>query len=407
MKLPLTFSNLKDATYRNILIFSLLGGVLMQAVLVPTLDYIALTIKHDNQVFYNYATIATLAATLPQALSLLISYFVNNFSFRKVLVTGLSILLVSGSIILFIQHIFIIYVSWIILCGVIFNALYLNLSRQICALFATKIKDYQSDSFILGAIGNILGYQFGNLTYNYTHLSGIIIVFFAVCLAMFLLVRKIKFNTIIEEARAQTPNLKQLYLVLRKQKQLLMFLGFMFSIILVGSGLNLFLVSKIHQLHLNNTIYSNFFTLMTIGSMSGALLLKNPKVQHLNNLHSLITASCLFLISYLFLANSATLYCLHIIAVILGFANSLFLINMNTICMNFINRDQELLKIAPIVNGFMMSGFYGVSLLGPLIYNHLLQTAISLNLIIYIITLLQVIIIAGLFVMVKQNRFKI
>ena len=68
---------------------------------------------------------------------------------------------------------------------------------------------------------------------------------------------------------------------------------------------------------------------------------------------------------------------------------------MNTICMNFINRNQELLKIAPIVNGFMMSGFYGVSLLGPLVYNHLLQSAISLNLIINITTLLQAIIITS------------
>jgi MFS family permease len=182
MKLPLAFNNLRDRTYRNVLIFSLLSGILMQSILIPTLDYIALTIKHDNHAFYNYATVATLAATLPQALSLVISYFVNNFSFRKVLVTGLSILLVSGSIILFFQHVFIIYVAWIILCGVIFNAFFLNLSRQICVLFANRMKDYQSDSFILGAIGNMLGYQLGNLIYNCTHLSGIIIIFTLICI---------------------------------------------------------------------------------------------------------------------------------------------------------------------------------------------------------------------------------
>lgn len=386
----ISFKNLADLTYRNILFYSILAGVAMQTFLLSSIDYLALEIKHSDKVFYNYATIATLAATLPQALSLIISYLVNNLHFRKLLILGFSIIWISGVIIIFVKHNFLAYVTWIIVCGIIFNAIFLNLSRQMIRLLNERIKDYQSDSFLLGALGNMLGYQLGSLGYNHLHLNGIIIIFLISCLLMFFIIFRVKFDTSIEKAEHNLINPKSALTTLLKQHNLLIFIVFILSIILVGSGLNMFILAKIHQLQLKNHVYANLWSCSAAGGIIGALMIKNPWVQQKDNFKSLTAANLLIIVAYLGVGNSQSQILLELVMGIFGFANTVFLINMNTICFSFINRDKNLLAIAPLINGFMMTGFYTVSLVGPLIYNVLLQHNISVTAIVNLVAIVEI-----------------
>lgn len=147
-------ANFKDKNYRNILLFVVTSGIVVQSLLLPSLDYVALNIKHSNRLFYSYAAIATIAASLPQALSFINSYLVNNMSFKYILVFGGATILVSGLFMLGLYQHFILYVVWVILCGIVVNAIYLNLSRQICTVLANKIKEYNTDVFLFSSIVN-------------------------------------------------------------------------------------------------------------------------------------------------------------------------------------------------------------------------------------------------------------
>lgn len=375
----LSFKNLKNTTYCSILIYFVLTSVLLSSFLLPSIDYLTLELKHTDKLFYNYATIATLATTLPQALSLLISYLVNNINSRKILITGFSAIFTTGICVFFFQHNFIIYVSWIILCGIIFNAIYLNLSRQIIHLLNEKIKDYQSDSFLLGALGNIIGFQLGSLLYYHLHISGMIITSLLLCIILFTIIIKVKFDNRIELSDTRYVSFKEIISIILNQRALLIFLGFMFSLIFLGSGLNIFILAKIHQLNLNRHVYANLWSFSATGGVIGAFILKNPWIQKRDHVKSLILAFSLIILAYIGIRISNNQILLEISMGLFGLANSAFLINMNTTCFIFINKNSKLMTISPLINGFMMTGFYGVSLMGPLFYNFLIQHNMNIN----------------------------
>lgn len=403
----LNFSNLSDKNYRNLLIYSVLSGILSQSLLLPSLDYLALGIKHDVNSFYDYATLATIAATLPPAISLAIGYLVNNLSFKRLLKVSLVILLISSLTILMLYKITLIYVSWIILCGVIFNALFLNLSRQICAIIGDKMKSYQNDNFLFGSLGNMLGFQLGNIIYNSFHLHGVIISFIVGFSFALTLIKQVDFNQQIEAVESNKIKILMLINLLGTKKQLMVFLVIIFSFIFIESGFNLFILAKIHQLDFDNSVYAKLFSILTAAGFISSVVIKNPKIQKLDNFATLIFAGLWLVLFYVALAFSITLWSLFIIVFIYGFANVFFLINMNTICFNFMNADKELLKIAPVVNGFMTTGFYSLSLLGPLLYNALLKSGLPLNLLSTVVAILGLLVIVCLGFMVKNGYFKV
>ena len=69
------------------------------------------------------------------------------------------------------------------------------------------------------------------------------------------------------------------------------------------------------------------------------------------------------------------------------------------------NADEELLKIAPVVNGFMMTGFYSLSLIGQLLYNLLLKSGLQLNLLISGVAVLGLLVISCLGFLVKTKSY--
>lgn len=384
-----SFQNFKESNYRNIVFFSILSGIAMQAFLLPSLDYIALDLKQDHN-FYNYATIATLAGTLPQAISLLIGYFVNNIKFRKIIAIGFAIIFVSSTVTLIFHQYFATYVIWIILCGVIFNAIFLNISRQICSLFSDKIKHYQSDSMLLSSFGNMIGFRLGSTIYNQFHLSGLIIGFISINVITLLMIKRVKFDDEIENFEQATFNIKYALKTILSNKQLVMFLGLMFSIIFVGSGFNIFILGKIHTLNLGTHTYANCLTMLTLGGTLGALIMKTNKMQNANSFKSQIGASVIFIMTYIIIGNSTSYIMILGAMLMFGLSNIIYLVNMNTICFNFIQKDKKLLQIAPTISGFMQTGFYTLSLLGPIMYSALLQHGLPLNFMMNIVVVLYV-----------------
>lgn len=386
-----SFQNFKESNYRNIIFFSILSGIAMQAFLLPSLDYIALDLKQGHQ-FYNYATIATLAGTIPQAISLLIGYFVNNIKFKKVISIGFALIFISSIATLIFHQYFVTYVIWIILCGIIFNAIFLNISRQICSLFNDKIKQYQSDSMLLSNFGNMIGFRLGSTIYNHFHLSGLIISFILINVITFLIIKKVKFNDEIENFEQVTFNIKYALKTIINNKQLIIFLGLMFSIIFVGSGFNIFILGKIHTLNLGTHAYANCLTMLTLGGILGALIIKTNKMQNANSFKSQIGASIFFIMTYVIIGNSASSVMILGAMLMFGLSNIICLVNMNTICFNFIQKDKALLQIAPMINGFMQTGFYTLSLLGPIMYSTFLQHGFQINFMMNIVVMLYILI---------------
>lgn len=402
-----SFRNWQDDNYRGILLFSIISGVLMQSLILPSLDYLTLDIKNNANAFYNLATVATIAASLPYAISFIISYFVNNLTFKRVFYIGFSLLVVS-SIFIFYYNSIKIYVLWIVLCGIVFNAISLNFTRQICYLLSDKIKDYQSDLFLFVSLGNILGYKSGNMIYNHWHLRGIILSFFIALIGIFFIIKNIKFNQVIERADTLQPSIGKSIMTMIKHRQLITFLMLIFSIIFLGSGFNLFALSKIHKLQLSNIAYAHMSIILTIGGFAGALLIKNPTIQKFSSDKSIILAVLSIMTAYLVSSVTSVIALLAVVIFIFGFANVFFLVNMNTICYRFMNADKELLSIAPMISGFMMTGFYSLSLLGPFIYRLLFKAGFSLSSLLIIIASLQMIIVIILHSSIKfRERHKL
>jgi len=377
-----SFQNFKNKTYRNILLVSILSGIILQSFLYPSLDYIALNIKNNESLFYNYATVAALALTIPQACSILISYLINNIRYTRMIITTTTMLSILSVIMLLLSHDYNLYAYWTILCGILINALNLCLNRQIYILIADKIKDLQSDIMLFATLGNVIGYKLSNLLFSKFGNQSIIICFIFSIGAIFLALRKIPAinYTLKEKSNSPvTPNIGNVTKLILKQQNLITFLAIMLAIVLCNSGVLLFLTTKIHNNQLPTAVFANIMSAMAIGGFIGAVISKNTKLQSINSINILSSAgifSAVCLITFS-LNNSPLVW--NILFAIFGAANALFLINMNVTFAQFIIKNKALLAIAPLINGCTMTSFYSVSLIGPFIFKHLLQAQFKLS----------------------------
>src|SRR3990167_11009300 len=116
--------NYKDRNFVLLLLAMVLCFTSFQTVLTPSIDFIALNIKHDNYQFYNYATIAALVATLPQISALFAGYLVNNIPYKKAINIILGLIIIAGIIALTYYHNLNLYVIFVITSGILSVALY-------------------------------------------------------------------------------------------------------------------------------------------------------------------------------------------------------------------------------------------------------------------------------------------
>lgn len=404
----ISFKNLKEQNYRNLLIFFVLSNVVMQSLVYPSLEYLALSMKGDEHGFYSYATLGSVAGTIPLATSVIISYVVNNIRYKTLLISVICILLGISLIAILVQHNYIIYVLWVILSGILINALAFSIIRQTYALLADRFKDWQSDMMLFIAIGNIVGFKLSHLMYNWIAGQGLILVSIISTLIYFVFLRKIPaidatFSD--DESRSSAPHLGKVLKVLFRHKQFIVFLVIMLTIVLCGSGLVLFLTSTIYHNHLPNSVFANIMSVMASGGFIGALVSKSLKIQRLNSIYMLVISGFIFAICYgvvSLLKNSNMLY---FICGTLGIVNVLFLVNMNTLFARFIINSKELFTIAPLINGFTTSCFYIVSLSGPFIFKYLLQASISYTIIMLAICIIDMLIMTVLFILHKLGFF--
>ncbi len=380
MKQIFNFTNYKDRNYTLLLVSVVLCLGLSQTVLIPSLDYVALSIKNNNHTFYNYATIAALAASLPPASSLFAGYLVNNIAYKTLISLICGIITFLCLVAFFYHQNFIMYAIFVLCCGILFNALYCGLDRQIVTLLADKIREFQSDFFITSGVSAIVNYKISNYLFLHLGLYGIMGYSLLLTVIIYNCLNAIYIDPTITQnqaPKANLPNIRVLLKILLKHRKLITFLGIMLTIMFISSGLILLLTTKIHHENLPTTLWSSNMAFMAFGSLLGAITCKARFFKNLNGIATICVAEalygmCLFAIPMVHSANG-------LIAIIWlsGFLTPFVLINMNTIFFKYISRDTELIGISPVVNGFIMSAFYILCLIGPMILNQLLQFGID------------------------------
>lgn len=383
MRSIFNFSNFKDSSYVLLLCSVVLSLSTFQTVLVPSLDYVALSIKGNNS-FYNYALVGSLAATIPSASSLIAGYLVNNVVYKK-LISIIFLLITSFSIVIaFLHQNFAIYASYVISVSILFNALIFGVDRQVVTLLATKIREYQNDLFIFGSIMAIINYKISNLIYTYFHLNGIIIYCVCLNLVIHLCLRQVPAleNIMLsqEDCKSPLPSLKALFKIMAKHRTLLVFWGFMLAIILTFSGLTLLFTTKIHHENLPTSLWSSNMALMASGSLVGALLCRTEYMQKINSIFLICTCVAVMGICIISTAKITSINGMLGALFVFGFFNPMVLISMNTFFAKYISKDNELIAISPVVNGLIASSFYVISLIGPSILNPLLQHGVNYKL---------------------------
>ncbi|MCE3268308.1 MAG: hypothetical protein K0R49_560 [Burkholderiales bacterium] len=395
MRYIFDFTNYKDQNYTLILVSVALFFSSFTTVLIPSLDYMALSIKNNNHTFYNYATIATLAASLPPACSLLNGYLVNNIAYKTLTNMTCGMVMFLYIIIFFYHQNFLVYTVLVILCGILLNALFLGLDRQIVTLLANKIKEFQNDAFILNGLLAIINYKISNYLFLHFELHGIIVyclflnAILFICLNAISTAPKVSSNYI---SKHKLPNIKVLLKILLEHEKLIIFLVIMLSIMFISSGLTLLLTTKIHHENLPTSLWSSNMAFMAFGGLLGAIICKVRVFQNINSILIICIAEvlfgiCLISISIVHLANL-------LIAILwfCGFLNPFILINMNTVFLKYVSNYSELISISPVVNGLTSSAFYIVCLIGPIILNQLLQVSIDYKLLLVICGILEILI---------------
>lgn len=373
------FSNLKDRSYLLLIISMALCLSLSQTILTPSLDYIALSIKNNNQSFYDYALIATLAATIPQASSIIAGYLINNLPYKRLIVLVCSTITALSIVMFFYQQHIALYAIFVIICGILLNALICGLDRQLVTLLAHKIRDFQNDLMILCTILAIINYKFSSYIFAIFGLNGIITYCVLLDCVIFTCLRSIPIieQTITsDEPQVKLPNIMTLFKIILRHKKLITFIGIMYTMIFACSGLTLLLTTKIHHEHLSTTFWSSNMAFMAFGGLFGAIICKTRIMQQLNSILIVCIGEVIFGLCFIGVSQITSEHGIIALVWILGFVNPFILINMNTIVFKYISRHNDLIIISPVVNGLLTSLVYLACLIGPTILNPLLQFGI-------------------------------
>lgn len=386
-------NNYRDSNYTLILIAMVLCFSSFQTILTPSIDYIALNIKNNNHMFYSYATIASLVATIPQASALISGYVVNNLLYRKAISIVFGVIVILSGLILLNHKDFGMYVIFVIISGVLSVALYCNIDRQIVILLKDKIRDFQNDSFIWGSILAIINLKFSNWLFVHYSLSGIIsynlllntLAF--ICLYRIPAVDKIASD---DNHHDKLPNLVLLIKTFLNHPKLLIFWGVLLVIMFTSSGFTILLTTKIHHEGIPNSVWSSNMALMAFGNLLGAVLCKTSHIKSFNSIKVICFSEIMYGLSLILLTFTHQVNFIFMLTWFLGFINPFILINMNTLFARYISNNEDLVRISPVVNGALTSGFYIVCLIGPLLINFFLQVNISYVTLFIIIGIMEV-----------------
>ena len=374
----LNLTNYRDKNYCYVVLTCLISMILIGDILTPILNYSVISLPKNYPLLNYYIMAASVAPSLPFMLSIFISFAVNNFRYKVIIITCFSLSSIIAIVILvFSVNNFLLLTGCIIFISFLFRALYFSLDKQLSSLLITKIKDFQSDSFILSSILGAINYKFSAYIYTNYKLPGIIIVFLiGSCILCYCASQIDAVNELEEISNELKPRLTlkiiSAYKIIVNHTSLLRFIIIMLIIMLLGGSFNILLMTKIHSEQIGIPYYSDLISLsMSLGIFSALFC----KFNWLNRFHhcSIMGVSILLSgICIIGLGISDNLRLFAIFYLIYSFIDNIILIHMKCYFFWKISLSKDLIAISPFLNGLMATLFYCVSLIGQVIITQLL-----------------------------------
>lgn len=375
----LNLHNYRDRNYRYVIASCVLSFVLIGDILNPLLNFIAINLPAKSNNFYDYATLATIIPSLPFLFSFLISYLVNNYPYRKIIHFNY-ILLLGITMVLFginVNNITSI-AAFIALSGIIFRAIYFSLDKQLTTILAAKARDFMADITIFGALIGSINIKFAGYIYAHYQTRGILLIFAIGLILLWWCAAQIPAVQSLESKSAlPSLHLRQLFLTIWKCPSFIRYLIVMASYLALSSPFYLLLTTKVHQEAIGIERYTSLMAAAMFCSIAGAMCCKLKFITQ-QPAHKIIGLSIF--------ANSLCWISLSYTSTFMGFSlyyilsstiSIITLVHMNTLILQHINSQPELVKISPLVSGAIASLFYLSNLLGPLLCNLLFKVHLN------------------------------
>lgn len=375
----LNLRNYQDHNYRYVVLTCVLSFVLIGDVLNPLLNFIAINLPAKNNNFYDYATLATIIPSLPFLFSFLISYLVNNYPYRKIIHFNY-ILLLSITLALFIINVseVILLAVFIALNGIIFRAIYFSLDKQLTTILAIKARDFMADITIFGALIGSINIKFAGYIYSHYQTRGILLVFAIGLVLLWWCAAQIPAIQNLE-SKSALPSLRlsNLLRTIWKLPAFTRYLAIMASYLALSSPFYLLLTTKVHQESIGIERYTSLMAAAMFCSIAGAMCCKLKFITQ-QPAHKIIGLSIFAnSLCWISLSYTSTFMSFGLCYILSSIISIITLVHMNTLILQHINSQPELVKISPLVSGAIASLFYLANLLGPLLCNLLFKAHLN------------------------------
>jgi hypothetical protein len=407
MKL-LNLNNYQDRNYRYVVLTCVLSFVLIGDILNPLLNFIAIALPAKNNNFYDYATLATVIPSLPFLFSFLISYLINNYPYHKIINFNYVLLLLITLVLLCVNvNNITLIAGFIALSGIIFRAIYFSLDKQLTTILAAKARDFMADITIFGALIGSINIKFAGYIYTHYQTRGILLVFAIGLVLLWWCAAQIPAVTSLE-SKAALPSLRvsKLFLTIWSLPAFTRYLAIMASYLALSSSFYLLLTTKVHQEAIGIERYTSLMAAAMFCSIAGAMCCKLKFIAQ-QPAHKIIGLSILAnSLCWISLSYTTTFMSFSLCYILSSIISIVTLVHMNTLILQHINSQPELVKISPLVSGAIASLFYLANLLGPLLCNLLFKAHLN-YLQIYIAGGIILIAIAGIVFQLKDQPYKI
>ncbi|RTL13309.1 MAG: hypothetical protein EKK54_00885 [Neisseriaceae bacterium] len=375
----LNLHNYRDRNYRYVIASCVLSFVLIGDILNPLLNFIAINLPAKSNNFYDYATLATIIPSLPFLFSFLISYLVNNYPYRKIIHFNY-ILLLGITMVLFVINVnnITLIAAFIALSGIIFRAIYFSLDKQLTTILAAKARDFMADITIFGALIGSINIKFAGYIYAHYQTRGILLIFAIGLILLWWCAAQIPAVQSLESKSAlPSLHLRQLFLTIWKFPSFIRYLIVMASYLALSSPFYLLLTTKVHQEAIGIERYTSLMAAAMFCSIAGAMCCKLKFITQ-QPAHKIIGLSIFAnSLCWISLSYTSTFMGFSLYYILSSTVSIITLVHMNTLILQHINSQPELVKISPLVSGAIASLFYLSNLIGPLLCNLLFKVHLN------------------------------
>lgn len=375
----LNLHNYRDRNYRYVIASCVLSFVLIGDILNPLLNFIAINLPAKSNNFYDYATLATIIPSLPFLFSFFISYLVNNYPYRKIIHFNY-ILLLGITMVLFVINVnnITLIAAFIALSGIIFRAIYFSLDKQLTTILAAKARDFMADITIFGALIGSINIKFAGYIYAHYQTRGILLIFAIGLILLWWCAAQIPAVQSLESKSAlPSLHLRQLFLTIWKFPSFIRYLIVMASYLALSSPFYLLLTTKVHQEAIGIERYTSLMAAAMFCSIAGAMCCKLKFITQ-QPAHKIIGLSIFAnSLCWISLSYTSTFMGFSLYYILSSTVSIITLVHMNTLILQHINSQPELVKISPLVSGAIASLFYLSNLIGPLLCNLLFKVHLN------------------------------